>query len=65
MYSSVYPKSVDALKAAHQQDPNLAPDGTPAELLYCHRLADCLAEVYPDASEALAIAAWCQHLYRW
>lgn len=65
MYSSVYPKAVEALKAAHQQDPNLEPDGTPTELVYSQHLADCLAQVYPDASEALAIAAWCQHLYRW
>jgi hypothetical protein len=65
MYSSVYPQAVDALKDAHQKDPNPEPDGTPAELLYCQRLSDCLARVYPDASEALAIAAWCQHLYRW
>ena len=65
MYSSVYPHAVDALKAAHQQDPNPEPDGSPAELLYCQRLADCLSKVYPDASEALSIAAWCQHLYRW
>ncbi len=65
MYSSVFPKAVEALKTAHKQDPNLEPDGTPAELLYCQRLADCLAEVYADASEALAIAAWCQHLFRW
>lgn len=65
MYSSVYPQAVDALKAAHQQDPNPEPDGSPAELLYCQRLSDCLSKVYPDASEALSIAAWCQHLYRW
>lgn len=65
MYSSVYPIAVEALKAAHQQDPNLEPDGSPAELIYSQRLADCLAQVYPDASEALAVAAWCQHLFRW
>jgi len=65
MYSTIYPKAVEALKAAHQQDPNLEPDGTPAELLYSQRLFDCLSQVYPDASEAVVIAAWCQHLYRW
>ncbi|RKD85055.1 DUF4202 domain-containing protein [Mangrovibacterium diazotrophicum] len=65
MYSSVYPVAVEALKAAHQQDPNLEAEGTPAELLYSQRLADCLQKVYADASEALAISAWCQHLFRW
>jgi len=65
MYSSFYSKAVEALKAAHQQDPNLEQDGTPSELLYSQRLAYCLLQTYPDALEALAIAAWCQHLYRW
>ncbi|WP_163322761.1 DUF4202 domain-containing protein [Draconibacterium mangrovi] len=65
MYSSVYSSAIEALKSAHQKDPNLELDGTPAELLYCQRLSDCLKEVYPDASEALSVAAWCQHLYRW
>ncbi len=65
MYSSVFSPAVEALKAAHQQDPNLESDGTPAELVYSQRLADCLSQVYPDASEALAVAVWCQHLYRW
>lgn len=65
MYSSVYSSAIEALKSAHQKDPNLELDGTPAELLYCQRLSDCLAEVYPDASEALSVAVWCQHLYRW
>ncbi|WP_163714445.1 DUF4202 domain-containing protein [Mangrovibacterium lignilyticum] len=68
MYSPVFRKAVEALKAAHQQDPNLEPDGSvqvPAEWLYTHRLAACLLSIYPDASEALAMAAHCQHLYRW
>lgn len=65
MYSSVYPQAVEALQEAHRQDPNLEPDGTPSELKYSERLAAGLAQIYPDASEALAIAVWCQHLHRW
>jgi hypothetical protein len=68
MYSSTFQSATAALKAAHLQDPNQELNGTepvPAEWLYTQRLLERLAQVYPDASEALTIAAYCQHLFRW
>ena len=37
----------------------------PAELLYGRRMTECLEEYAPDASEALQLAARCQHIRRW
>jgi hypothetical protein len=68
MYSSVFHTAAEALKNAHLQDPRIEFNGTdavPAEWLYTQRLSERLRQVYPDASEALTIAACCQHLYRW
>ncbi|WP_423128207.1 DUF4202 domain-containing protein [Gaoshiqia sp. Z1-71] len=68
MYSPNFQPATEALKAAHLRDPNLELSGTetvPAEWLYISRLLNCLKSVYPDASEPLTIAAYCQHLYRW
>lgn len=68
MYSESFDKATTALKAAHLQDPNIEISGSekiPAEWLYIQRLLDTLSHVYPSASEALTIAAYCQHLYRW
>lgn len=68
MNSISFQKATASLKAAHLQDPNNELEGSklvPAEWLYTQRLLDCLRQVYPDASEALTIAAYCQHLYRW
>lgn len=68
MYSESFQKATEALKAAHLQDPNIEVVGSdqfPAEWLYTQRLLDCLNRVYPDASEALTLATYCQHLHRW
>jgi hypothetical protein len=56
------------IDAANSADPNrVAIDGTevPAELVYGQRMSAMLARVYPDASEALRIAARAQHIRRW
>lgn len=56
------------IDAANSRDPNRVPvDGQeiPAELLYGRRMTAMLARVYPDASEALRIAARAQHIRRW
>ena len=37
----------------------------PRELLYARRLTDWVLRLQPDASEALRLAARCQHLCRW
>ena len=68
MHSESFQNATEALKAAHLQDPNIelvGSDQVPAEWLYTRRLLACLTQVYPDASEALTIATYCQHLHRW
>jgi hypothetical protein len=50
------------------RDPNMEiADGIPQprELLYARRLTDWVLRLCPDASEALRLAARCQHLCRW
>jgi hypothetical protein len=37
----------------------------PRELVYAERLTDWVLKLAPDASEALRLAARCQHLRRW
>ncbi len=39
--------------------------GYPLELLYARRLSEWVLKLKPDASEALRLAARCQHLCRW
>ena len=46
------------------RDPN-EEDGQPRELLYAKRLTDWVLRLCPNASEALRLAARCQHLCRW
>jgi hypothetical protein len=55
----------DALNA---QDPNVQiVDGVsqPKELVYARRMSDMLERYAPNASEALKLAARCQHIQRW
>ena len=46
------------------RDPNQE-NGRPRELLYAERLTDWVLKLAPDASEALRLAARCQHICRW
>ena len=46
------------------RDPNQE-SGRPRELLYAERLTAWVLRLRPDASEALRLAARCQHLCRW
>src|SRR6185436_2912578 len=39
--------------------------GRPRELVYSEWLSDWVVQLCPDASEALRLAARCQHLCRW
>jgi hypothetical protein len=68
MFSASFQPATEALKAVHLQDPNRELNGSeeiPSEWLYISRLLDCMQKVYPDASETLTIAVYCQHLFRW
>ncbi len=64
-------KLVDAFylfDEANRQDPNTEDFGGqtyPKELLYAHRMSDTLGTFAPNASEALQLAARCQHICRW
>ncbi len=55
---------LDAIDAANAQDPNME-DGQPVELLYGQRMSAELNRLFPDASDALQIAARGQHVERW
>ena len=54
--------------AANAEDPNREAVGgamRPKELVYADRMTAMLARIDPDASEALRLAARCQHIERW
>jgi uncharacterized protein DUF4202 len=54
--------------AANTEDPNresAAGREWPKELLYAERMTAMLERFAPDASEALRLAARCQHIQRW
>ncbi len=55
---------LDAIDAANAKDPNLD-DGQPEALLYGTRMSAELERLFPDASDALQIAARGQHVERW
>lgn len=48
----------------NSRDPNRE-DSQPRELLYAQRLTGWVLRLAPDASEALRLAARCQHICRW
>ena len=48
----------------NSRDPNLE-NSRPRELLYAERLTNWVLKLCPDASEALRLAARCQHIRRW
>lgn len=49
---------------ANSHDPN-SENGQPRELLYAQRLEKWVLKLAPNASEALRLAARCQHICRW
>ena len=55
---------LDAIDAANANDPN-QDDGRPAALLYGERMSAELDRLFPEASDALLIAARGQHVERW
>jgi hypothetical protein len=50
--------------AENSRDPNLE-NGQPRELVYAERLTGWVLKLCPSASEALRLAARCQHICRW
>lgn len=65
MSSSALDQARALVDSAHAADPNLTPDGQPAELLYADRMEAWVARLVPDAPPLLRLAARCQHLERW
>ena len=69
-YRAARPEAViSEIDAANARDPRKeeATNGTsaPREVIYSERLSACLSRLYPEASEALRIAARAQHIRRW
>lgn len=60
-----YARARALIDAAHAADPQRAPDGRPAELVYGERVESWVGRLVPDASPALRLAARAQHLERW
>ena len=61
-------RAIEQFDAINVQDPNVETvDGVaqPKELLYAQRMTEWLDRLFPDASEALRLAARCQHIRRW
>jgi hypothetical protein len=59
---------LEAIDAANAKDPHLVTEEgrqVPAEWLYGQRMGATLADLVPEASEALTIAARGQHIERW
>lgn len=57
--SERFDAALEKIDAANAADPN------GSEILYSHRMTDWLNRMYPDASEALRLAARAQHIRRW
>lgn len=60
--------AIAAIDAANAADPTVilvAGERLPAERVYGERMTAALADLYPDASEALQLAARAQHIRRW
>ena len=62
------PAVIAAIDAANADDPRSdVVDGInrPREIVYAQRMSECLARIYPAASQELQIAARAQHIRRW
>ncbi len=56
---------IDAANAHDPRQDNVGGTSRPREVVYSERLSECLSRLYPEASEALRIAARAQHICRW
>lgn len=60
--------AITMFDALNSEDPNREVSGDkdyPKELLYAYRMSEMLNRYASDASEALQLAARCQHIQRW
>ncbi len=60
--------AITIFDALNSEDPNREVSGDkdyPKELLYAYRMSEMLNRYASDASEALQLAARCQHIQRW
>jgi hypothetical protein len=64
MNSEKFQAAIRRFDKENARDPNLD-GGRPRELVYAERLTDWVRRLQPDASEALLLAARCQHICRW
>jgi hypothetical protein len=63
-----FKNTISAFDALNAQDPNILTingEDLPKELIYAQRLSEMLDRYNPMASEALKLAARCQHIQRW
>lgn len=60
-----YEQARRLIDAAHEADPERAPDGRAAETVYAERMEGWLVRLNPGATPLLRLAARCQHLERW
>lgn len=63
-----FSKAIAGFDAYNQRDPNVETyngKAYPKEFLYAYRMTERLAAFAPDASEAVKLAARCQHIGRW
>lgn len=67
-HSSRFQAVITEIDGANAQDPrqdSVAGTLRPREVVYSERMSECLPLLYPEASEALRIAARAQHICRW
>jgi tRNAThr (cytosine32-N3)-methyltransferase len=60
-----YQKARELIDIAHAADPKRTDNGCAAELVYADNMERWVAQVAPEATPALRLAARCQHLERW
>lgn len=63
-----FEQAIARFDAANAEDPNketVAGESHPKELVYAQRMSEMMERFAPDASEALKLAARCQHIRRW
>jgi len=63
-----FEQAIASFDALNRQDPGIDESegqAIPKELLYSERMSAMLKRYAPDASEALQLAARCQHIQRW
>lgn len=68
MPTDTFLKAIALFDKANSQDPNSEVfEGVsyPKELLYAERMTEVLSNFAPEASEAVQLAARCQHICRW